>query len=79
MARALLTALLLTILAVAAPALAQDDAGVPAPRVRVVRPPEGSMRRGPLPAPEWVVYAVGGAIVSAAAGFLAWRSLSRRR
>ncbi len=78
MARALRVAFFLASLALAAPALAQDG-GAPQPVVRVVRPPEGSMRRGALPAPEWAVYACSGAMIVAAAGVLVWRTLTRRR
>ncbi|HEY8430910.1 MAG TPA: hypothetical protein VIL20_21170 [Sandaracinaceae bacterium] len=78
MARALATAALVALLC-AAPATAQQDAGAPALRVRVVRPPEGSMRRGILPVPDWAVYAAGGLLAAVAAGVLAWRTSTRRR
>lgn len=71
--------MLFVLLALAAPAAAQDEAEPAAPRVRVVRPPEGSMRRGVLPAPEWVFYVCGGWMLAAAAGVLVWRSVTRRR
>ncbi len=76
MARVLVTCALVALFAVAALARAQD-AGVVAPRVRVVRPPEGSLRRGPIVAPAWAVGLGGGLVVVAAAGALAWRA-SRR-
>ncbi len=79
MRRALSSAVLFVLLALAAPAAAQDEAEPAPPRVRVVRPPEGSMRRGVLPAPEWVFYACGGWMLAAAAGVLVWRSVTRRR
>lgn len=79
MARALSIAVLLVLFALAAPAAAQDEAEPPARRVHVVRPPEGSMRRGVLPAPEWAFYACGGWMLAAAAGVLVWRSVTRRR
>ena len=69
---ALLFFLLVGGLAVASTTLAQD-AGPLRFRTRVERPPEGSLRRGPLSVPGWVVYAGGGLIVVAAAGALAWR------
>ncbi len=79
MARALVTCALVALLAVAALARAQDsDAGVMATRARVVRPPEGSLRRGRLPLPGWAVGLTGGALSLGAAGWLIWRA-SRRR
>jgi hypothetical protein len=55
------------------------DAGAPAPHVRTVRPPEGSLRRGALPVPEWVAIAAGATLAIAAAGALLLRSRSSRR
>lgn len=48
----------------------------PAPPVRVVRPPEGSLRRGALPVPGWIALA-GGAALAGAAGYSIFRA-SRR-
>jgi hypothetical protein len=65
--------------AVVTSAAGQDvDAGAVSVRVREVRPPEGSLRHGWLPAADWVVYACGGALALAAAGILVWR-IARRR
>lgn len=57
-------------------AFAQPDGGVveEEPRVRVVRPEEGSWRRGVLPVPGWVPLAAGAVVVIAAAGLLVWRA-----
>lgn len=65
----------------AASAHAQEDAdaGKVRVRTRVVRPPEGSMRRGNLPVPSWLVYALGGLIVVGAGGVLAWRVARKKR
>ncbi|HJL20305.1 MAG TPA: hypothetical protein RMH99_31855 [Sandaracinaceae bacterium LLY-WYZ-13_1] len=60
----------------ATPAGAQDeapDAGAVVVRRHVERPPEGSMRRGPVPVPGWAVWICGGLIVAGSAGALAWR------
>jgi hypothetical protein len=77
--RALLACLLVALFAAAAIAHAQEaDAGGPVTRVRVIRPPEGSLRRGRVQVPGWVLGLGGGAIVVAAAGALVWRA-SRRR
>lgn len=62
-------------------ARAQDESEAPTERVhtRVVRPPEGSLRRGPWPVPGWVPYAGGGLVLAAAAGALAYRARKSRR
>jgi hypothetical protein len=67
----------------ASPAIAgaqDEDAGAVRVVVHVERPPEGSARRGLLPAPDWALYVGGGLGVAAAGGALAWRlARSRRR
>ena len=74
-------ALVITLLLLAsAPAAAQEpDAGVTRVRTRVVRPPEGSMRRGSLPVPGWLVYLGGGVVVLGAGAALAWRLGRKKR
>lgn len=72
--------LVLAIAVVASTSHAQEPAG--ADEVRVVRPPEGSLRRGRLAVPDFAVYAVGGTLTALAAGALivrSWRSGRRRR
>lgn len=68
---------LVALLGSVASASRAEDAGVVEPRVRVVRPPEGSLRRGALAVPGWGVGVAGGTLVLAAAGVLVWRA-SRR-
>ncbi len=63
-------------------ASAQDeDAGAPEPEVRerIVRPPEGSLRRGSFGVPEWAVYAGAGVLVAIAGGALILRLAGRAR
>jgi len=75
-----IAALLLATLAAPLASQAQAaSAGASAPQVRTVRPPEGSLRRGALPVPEWVAIAGGSALALAAAGALILRSRSGRR
>jgi hypothetical protein len=72
-------ALSVLLAALAAPLASHgQDAGVHAVRARVERPPEGSLRRGALPVPGWVVLAGGATLAVAAAGALLLRS-SRKR
>ena len=72
-----LTALLTALPAVA---LAQDeDAGAVTVEVHTERPPEGSLRRGLVPAPAWLLYVGGGLVVAAAGGALVWRMARTRR
>ncbi len=59
-----------------------QDATAEAPggrEVRVVRPPEGSIRRGVLLVPAWTVYLVGGTLTVLAAGAVLARGRSRAR
>ena len=72
---------LLASLALPAPLRAQEapDAGAVIVRSHVERPPEGSLRRGSLDVPGWVVLLGGGAVAALAAGALAYRLGRRRR
>jgi hypothetical protein len=73
---AAMIAVFFSVMAASAAAQSSDaDAGPVSVRVRVLRPPQGSMRRGVLPAAEWAVYAGGGALVLCAAGWLVWRAI----
>ncbi|MCA9611068.1 MAG: hypothetical protein KC619_35985 [Myxococcales bacterium] len=66
--------------AMPASAAAQDeDAGAVTVEVHTERPPEGSLRRGVVPAPSWALYAGGGLLVAAAAGALGWRLYTRSK
>ncbi|MCB9591240.1 MAG: hypothetical protein H6719_00795 [Sandaracinaceae bacterium] len=74
--------LVLTALLTALPAAAfaqDEDAGAVTVEVHTERPPAGSMRRGLVPAPGWVLYLGGGLLVVAAGGGLAWRLARARR
>jgi len=62
----------------AAGAAQEPDAGRVTVEVHTERPPEGSMRRGLVPAPDWVLYVGGALLVAAAAGALGYR-LARGR
>ncbi len=79
MRRLLLIALLALLPAGAA--AEDEDAGAVTVTVHTERPPEGSLRRGIVPAPGWALYLGGGALVAAAATALLVRivwSKSRR-
>lgn len=79
MRAALLTLLLLASLGASVARAQDEDAGAQRTRTRVIRPPEGSLRRGVIPSPDWAVYVGGGLIVAAAAGALAYRVGKKRR
>lgn len=51
----------------------EEDAGAVRTTTRVIRPPEGSLRRGAFPVPGWVLYVGGGLVVAVAGGALAYR------
>lgn len=72
--------LALCLMAIPAAGAAQEaDAGRVIVEVHAERPPEGSMRRGLVPAPDWVLYVGGGLLVAVAAGALAFRLARGRR
>lgn len=78
--RRLLLGLSLALAVLVSPAAAQEeDAGAARTRTRVIRPPEGSLRRGAFPVPGWVLYVGGGLVVAAAGGALAYRIRKSRR
>jgi len=62
-------------------AVAQEtDAETRSVRIHEERPPEGSLRRGIFPVPDWAVMLAGGLVAAAAAGVLGYRvARSRRR
>jgi len=55
-----------------------QDGGEPTERVRLVRPPAGSIERGSIQVPEWVVLTGGIAVALAAAAALAARARRAR-
>lgn len=64
------------VLSAPAPSQAQAAVDAGAPQVvstRVVRPPEGSMRRGALPVPEWAVWVGASVVILGAALGLGYR------
>jgi len=63
----------------AAGAAQEADAGRVTVEVHTERPPSGSLRRGLVPAPDWLLYVGGGLLVAAAAGALAFRLARGRR
>lgn len=77
--RWLLGALFAALCALATAPLEAQDAGTVTVRAHVERAPDGSLRRGRLDVPGWVVVLGGGAIAALAAGALAYRLRRNRR
>lgn len=54
--------------------VAQEPPSPASTEVEVIRPPEGSLRRGRFAVPDWAVYAAGGLLGAAAVAALVLRS-----
>ena len=72
--------LIAALLVLSSVAAAQEtDAGARSVRIHEERPPEGSMRRGFFPAPDWAVVLAGSLVAAGAAGVLTYRLVRSRR